>query len=208
MSTTPYVRILTGIVFLATAMMAGNTRVQAQTCVCPASQQQTKQITICFNGANQQVDVTFCSQTYCPPVPPATPDPCDPPNDPIDATMVIYQICPVGFVTTDAQGLMNATIAAMGLCCGNQLGLFNCTSSTTQYQWIVRWPKCVIFDANTNCLVACQGSPCCGFRVLFQTTAAGFCETIPLDNCSDPTTCTAGSGCIELQCTYPTQCCW
>jgi len=200
-------RAVVGILIILAGMVFESRQATAQFCVCPTTLLTTKRVTICFNGAFQQVDVTYCNENYCPPMPPATPDPCDPPNDPINARTVIYQICPIGFATADAQNLMNATIAAMGLCCGDQAGLFNCTAGATRADWIVRWPKCVQFDA-TGCLVACAGSPCCGFRVaFFPGNPAGLCETLILDNCSDPTSCTS-STCTELQCFFPTQCCW
>lgn len=201
-------RSISGVLTILACMTLAVPNMRGQSCFCATTQEVTKRIDICYNNIIQQVDVTYCGETFCPPQQMATAEPCNTPNDPISARTTISRICPVGFIPTNAQNLMNATIAAMGLCCGDQAGLFGCTAATMGHQWIVRWPKCVQFDA-MGCLAGCTGSPCCGFRVLFEPNQPpGVCRTTILENCSDTFACPSGSTCIELTCEYPLRCCW
>lgn len=199
--------LIVAIVVLSSITYAG-TVVKAQYCMCPPDKAVTKQIKICLDQQDRFVNVTYCFQKFCPDQPLTVVDPCNPQNNPIHARTVISRICPVGFTTTNAQGLMNATVAAMGYCCGDQAELFNCSAATAGYRWIVRWPKCVFFDAN-NCLVGCPGSPCCGFYVGFfpNVPVQGQCTTVVFNDCSDVGVCNATCG-TQLTCTYPVQCCW
>ncbi|MBN9399167.1 MAG: hypothetical protein J0I17_03220 ['Candidatus Kapabacteria' thiocyanatum] len=192
------------------SIVLGTVATSAQSvCTCTPALSITRQITICFNGAQRQVEVTYCNESFCPPSTQIT-DHCNAQNLPIDARTVIKRICPIGFATTNAQGLMNATIAAIGLCCNNQGGIFECQPSTV-YHWIVRWPKCVYFDA-TGCLEACDDTPCCHALVRFRPNSPtpGRCETTVLTNCSENLECPPSpvNTCIKLDCIYPVTCCW
>lgn len=212
MSTTTFCcRLLVGMFIILAGMTMPSASASAQAnCDCPVTMQKVKVIDICFEGQIRQVEVTYCNETFCPPR--VIPDPCNVPNVPISARTVIWRICPIGFVTPNAQGLMNATIAAMGLCCGNKAGIFDCTIVSPEYNWIVRSPKCVYFDA-TGCLNACPNTPCCGALVRFRPNfpMQGQCETTILADCSDTAPCPpppTGINCIQLDCHYPVNCCW
>lgn len=211
MSSKPFhSRLLTGILLVLISMLM-MPRTEAQTlCECPEPDEQVQVIDICFGGILRQVKVTYCNQTYCPSVP--VQDPCNPLGLPITARTFIKGICPIGFVTANAQGLLNATVAALGLCCGNRADLLTCPVATPDVHWIVSWPKCVYFDANA-CLNACENSPCCAFLVRFQPNnpQPGQCLTTVLANCMDPAPCPPpppGVACILLDCIYPVACCW
>lgn len=186
----------------------------AQLCTCPEPDNIVKQITVCFDHQMRQVDVTYCNQTFCPAIP--YPGDCNPRNLPVNARTIIRKVCPIGFTTMNAQGLMNATVAAMGLCCGNQAGIFECPNADQIYNWMVSWPQCVYFDL-TGCMQGTEQSICCSFLVEFRPNfpTAGLCRTTVLDDCTPqavPVPCelstTPVGFPIRLQCSYPVECCW
>lgn len=186
----------------------------AQLCACPEPDYIVRQITVCFDHQMRQVEVTYCNQTFCPAIP--YPGDCNPRSLPVSARTVIRKVCPLGFTTMNAQGLMNATVAAMGLCCGNQAGLFECPNADQAYDWMISWPQCVYFDP-TGCLQGTDQSVCCSFLVEFRPNypTAGQCRTTVLDNCTlqtVPVPCelstTPVGFAIRLQCSYPVECCW
>lgn len=204
-------RLLAAMLVVLGVMAMSNTSASAQAnCDCPITTQTVKVIDVCFGTQTRQVEVTYCNERFCPPR--VVPDPCNLLNLPIAARTAIWRICPVGFGTTDAQGLLNATVAAMGLCCGNKAGIFDCTLPFTEYNWIVRLPTCVFFDAG-GCINACPNTPCCTYLVRFRPNFPDpdQCETVILNDCPDPAPCPpspGGADCIRLNCQYPIDCCW
>lgn len=180
-------------------------------CLC-SSVQQSRQIDICLGGTIHQVVVTYCTTTYCPTIPLA--DPCNPNSLGIDARTELISICPVPaggtgtLPTTDYIRLVGATVSAMSMCHGNQLGIAFCAPNT-DYYWIVRTPQCMFVDA-TGCLVACAGSPCCGYLMRYRSNP-GFCSTLVLGMCgasSGGFTCPPGATCNNIGCPPPNQRCW
>lgn len=203
-------RLLVWMLFVLIGSVVPGALASAQAdCICTLPQIVTR-ITICFDGQYRQVDVTYCSEKFCPAS--TTTDACST-SAAIDVRTLIKRIAPLGFTTTNAQGLVNATIAAMGLCCGNQAGLFNCPSSTNEYVWLVRWPKCASFTAGV--LDLHEGGPCCGAIVRYRpnTPTPGLCETTVLKSCTVPGICppvvVGGAPVIDLACDpFPASCCW
>lgn len=188
--------------------------IMAQPCACPEADYIVRQITVCFDHQMRQVEVTYCNQTFCPAIP--YPGDCNPRNLPVTARTVIRKVCPVGFTTMNAQGLMNATVAALGLCCGNQAELFECPDTGRTYNWMISWPQCVYFDLS-GCLQGTDQSICCSFLVEFRPNypTAGVCQTTVLDDCTlqaVPVPCelstTPVGFPIRLHCSYPVECCW
>lgn len=210
MSRTPTLRMLAAVLSVVASLSLFHASAYAQDqCVCRAPEVTTR-ITICFNGSSRQVDVTYCNETFCPAA--SISDVCSP-SAPVDVRTLIRKITPLGFTTTDAQGLVNATIAAVGFCCGNQAGLFNCVSSTTQFVWLVRWSKCATFTGATLELV--ESGLCCGYVVRYRpnTPTAGLCETAILDNCTVAGLCPpvviGAPPIVQLECNpFPSVCCW
>jgi len=206
MSQSTFCRYMAGSVLLICMLfLASTTRATAQdNCRCLPSEEQSQLIKICFGPTGSAfVKVTYCNESYCPPKDGV--QPCNPNNLPISARTVIKSICPDGFTTTDAQGLMNATVAAIGICCGNGTFFPQCPESEHIFNWIVSWPKCVLFNAD-RCLVACLDAPCCTNLVQFERTGTGKCVTRVLSECPDDRACDAD--CITLDCKYPTKCCY
>ncbi len=203
-------RVSTRMLFVLVCLILPGTLASAKVdCTCTLPQIVTR-ITICFDGQYRLVDVTYCNDKFCPAA--TITDACSPPVA-IDVRTLIKKIAPAGFTTTNAQGLVNATIAAMGLCCGNQAGLFSCASSTNEYVWLVRWPKCASFNAGV--LELHEGGPCCGAVVRYRpnTPTPGQCETTVLKGCTVPGICPpvviGGTPVIDLACDpFPASCCW
>lgn len=210
MSRTFFLRILVGILAVIACMHLSSESAYAQDqCVCRAPQVTTR-ITICFSGSSRQVDVTYCNETFCPAT--TVSDVCSP-SAPVDVRTLIKKIDPIGFTTTNAQGLVNATIAAMGFCCGNQAGIFNCVSSTTDFVWLVRWSKCATFTGTTLELV--ESGLCCGYVVRYRpnSPSMGLCETTILNACTVAGLCPpvviGAPPIIQLGCDpFPSVCCW
>lgn len=107
-------------------------------------------------------------------------------------------------------------VAAMGLCCGNQVRLFECPNADQTYDWMISWPQCVYLDP-TGCLQGTDQPVCCSFLVEFRPNypTAGQCRTTVLDDCTlqaVPVPCelstTPVGFAIRLQCSYPVECCW
>lgn len=151
---------------------------------------------------NRTVIVAYCNKNYCPPergVQPYNPD-----NLPIDARTIIPKVCVTdgGPTIADPQVIMNATVAAMGIC----YHFFPpCQDSQTPFHWLVTTPRYVRFDAAAQCVYACDNTPCRTHLVRFTQTTTGECITDVLYSCDDPAGCEAD--CIRLECRYPVECC-
>lgn len=179
---------------------------------CPCNgTQQSQQIGICLGGITHQVIVTYCTATFCPPIPIA--DPCNPNSLGIDARTELISICPLPgtpLPTTDYDRLVGATVSAMSICHGNQLGTTFCFPNT-DYHWIIRTPRCMFVDGN-GCLRACPGSPCCGFLARYSSMPPGSCTTLLLGGCDtngSPVICPGGGlTCHTINCPPPDHACW
>lgn len=207
------IRMVLALAFVAACNVRMNAQLVIDSCNCPPQEEVTKRITICYEGQNQTVDVTYCNREYCPPVILAVYCNIGSSIVPIDAHTRITRICPVGFAPTNAKALMQGTIAAMSYCCGNNADLWQCPLAPYLFKiWIVRWPRCMYFDA-AGCLNPCIGARCCGVRVRLwpNRPVAGQCETVIDDQCSnevDP--CPeqpVGINCIDMGCEYQIPCC-
>lgn len=183
-------------------------------CTCSGTQQ-SRQIDICLGGITYPVVVTYCTTTYCPPAPLA--DPCNPNSLGIDARTELISICPAPagstgpLPTTDYVRLVGATVSAMSFCHGNQLGIALCIPQP-DYTWIIRTPQCMSVNVN-GCLVACAGTPCCGYLVRYRPNhpAPGSCNTNLMSMCGSSSggfACPPGATCNNIGCPPPDHACW
>lgn len=195
------------MLLLMAAMFYPTTDTFAQDiCGCSPDQEQNATLTICVGGMNRTVIVAYCNKNYCPPE--RGVQPCNPDNLPINARTIIRKVCVTdgGPIIADPQVIMNATVAAMGICCSGYHFFPPCQDPQAPFLWLVTTPKCVRFDVAAQCVYACDNTPCCTHLVRFTQTTTGECITDVLHSCDDPVGCEAD--CIRLECRYPVECCW
>lgn len=187
----PRAYLFVSIVLLLFGIMSRASFAQC-TCLVPDRQIQMQ---ICFDGQMRTVDVTLCTEDFCPAA--GYPHPCA--VQPINGRTSIKSICPVGWSTTDIFRLLNATVATLGICCSSGTYLPLCALNT-DYLWLVSYGKCWQLDAATNCWNSCPTGPCCTFLFRFQpgVPVPGTCQTTILSSCIDPGTCPPG--CEEVPC--------
>lgn len=200
-------RTLVGIFIAVVCMLAASTNLRAQAgCNDCNAPDQVVPVNICLQGVNQIVNVTLCHMVFCPPLVYA--HPCNPNNLPINARTVIKQICPT-IPTGNIAGLVQATIAGLGICCDQGQFMTWCATAPNPnvFNWLVSHPVCWEMDAATGCWKGCNPSPCCTNLVRFTRLTTGGCRTTVLKTCDETGECPT-SQCIRIPCTpYPLQCC-
>lgn len=169
----------------------------AQGCSC-MTLDVVQTVSICFDGQIRTIDVTLCTDSFCPAT--GYPDQCA--TQPINGRTVIKNICPVGWSTTDIFRLLAATVSTLGVCCSSNTYLPQCTSNT-DYVWLVSYGKCWQLDAATNCWNSDPIGPCCTFLFRYKpgVPVLGACQTTILSSCFDPGTCSPGYEevpCVQL----------
>lgn len=165
-------------------------------CFGPDVQQQ---IQICVDGQMRTVDVTLCTDSYCPSQ--YYPHSCA--IQPVNGRTVIKEICPVGWSAPNIDKYLVAIIMQTGLCCSGGINLPPCAVNT-DYLWLVSSSKCWQLDAATNCWTACPVGHCCSFLIRYQpgVPGPGDCLTTIVQGCTDPAVCPTGA-CETQICTLP-----
>lgn len=168
------------------------------TCLC-MTPDVVQRVQICAEGQIRTVDVTLCTDGFCPAT--GYPEPCA--NQTINGRTTIRKICPIGWSTTSIDNILISTIKALGICCSGNTYLPACALNT-DYVWLVSSAKCWQLDPLTNCWAACPGSGCCSFLIRFQpgVPTPGECLTTIIHGCTDPGTCPPGA-CQAQICTLP-----
>lgn len=149
-------------------------------------------------GTNYNVNVTYCYRAY------ATPAvlECNPGNLASNYAIVIQKICPPIGSPVPLNNLIQGTLAAFDVCCGN---LFNSSLTPITPLWCYTFaiPKCWQFVA--GCWQPCPDAKCCVILVEWSYGGPSDpCVRKIYPRCEAPETC--AEGCITWECAYPDAC--